>query len=407
MRILLLVADSLRPDYLGCYNPARRTPTLDLLAADGARFERAVTSAPWTIPAIASMCTGVWAHRLGLVRWEQPWRLGVPTVFSRLREAGLEVASFVFEPAYLFFKCPEAAVAGSSQDPSALRAWFNAHARGSYFALVHYWWTHIPYLPQRLALAEWDARNKALLAALGAADAWQREKGRAALRELYARAVDYFSETWLPALLAMAAPDVLIITADHGESWGERMGGGERPERIFDLHGRHLFNEVLDIPLIVRAPGAVRPGVVRGLARGVDIMPTVLELAGVRGDANAIQGVSLLSAIEKGAAANGPAFFARNRDFAPDAALPTCAGEAYCEIGCRDERWKVLRDLGSGAARAYDLREDPQELRPLAPGVCPGLLHALDAELAHVQRDPGDPRDDEAMRTQLTQLGYL
>lgn len=409
MRILLLVADSLRPDFLGCYNPARRTRTVDLLAADGARFETAVASAPWTVPAIAAMCTGVSAHRLGLVRWEQPWTADVPTVFSRMRAAGFETASFVFEPAYLFFKCSEAAVAGSSQDPAAMRAWFNARGRGGYFAFVHYWWTHLPYLPQRFELAEWDARCKEMIATLAVQDPWQREKNRAALRQLYARAVDHFSEEWLPALLKAAQPDVLIITADHGESWGERMGGAERPARIFDLHGKHLFNEVLDVPLVVHAPGLVRPGVVRGVARSIDIMPTVLALAGVRGEENAIQGVSLLPAIERGAAADGPAFFARNRDFAPGDALPESVGDAYREIGCRDARWKVVRDIETGAARAYDLAGDPGELRPFAPNEGPSaeLLRALDAEIAHAAAGRIDPRDYAAMRTQLAQLGYL
>jgi len=408
MRILLLVADSLRPDFLGCYNPARRTRVVDLLAADGARFETAVASAPWTVPAIASICTGVAAQRLGLVRWEQPWSPAAATLFSRLRAGGFQVASFVFEPAHLFFKCPEAAVAGSSQDPAAMRAWFADRGRGGYFAFVHYWWTHLPYLPRRFALAEWDARCKAQLATLADPDPWRREKNRAALRELYARAVDYFSEEWLPALLKVARPDFLIITADHGESWGERMGTAERPRRIFDLHGRHLFNEVLEVPLIMHAPGLVRPGVVRGIARSIDIMPTVLALAGVREGGDAIQGVSLLPAMERGIAANGPAFFARNRDFAPEEALPESLDEAYAEIGCREGRWKVIRAIETGAARAYDLAEDPGERRPFTPREGPSaeLLRALDAEISQAARRL-DPRDYTAVRAQLAQLGYL
>ena len=91
MKILLIVADSLRADALGCYNPARVTPTVDALAEEGCRFETAITAAPWTVPSLAAMLTGAWSHRLGLVKWEQPWSLDTPTLFGYFRAAGYHV----------------------------------------------------------------------------------------------------------------------------------------------------------------------------------------------------------------------------------------------------------------------------------------------------------------------------
>ena len=58
--VLLLTVESLRADHLGCYGYSRpTTPNLDRLAARGARFESFHAQAPWTIPGLISMFTGL------------------------------------------------------------------------------------------------------------------------------------------------------------------------------------------------------------------------------------------------------------------------------------------------------------------------------------------------------------
>ena len=65
--LLLVVVDTLRADNLGIYGHARDTsPRLDALAAAGVRFERAYASAPWTMPSVASILTGLHPSRHGL-----------------------------------------------------------------------------------------------------------------------------------------------------------------------------------------------------------------------------------------------------------------------------------------------------------------------------------------------------
>ena len=64
--VLLIVVDTLRVDHVGCYGHRRDTsPAVDRLAAEGVRFERAYSTAPWTKPSVASMITGLYpsAHR--------------------------------------------------------------------------------------------------------------------------------------------------------------------------------------------------------------------------------------------------------------------------------------------------------------------------------------------------------
>ena len=67
--VILISIDTLRADRLGCYGYERpTTPSLDRLAAAGTLFENCVAQAPWTLPAHATMLTGLAPHRHGVVR---------------------------------------------------------------------------------------------------------------------------------------------------------------------------------------------------------------------------------------------------------------------------------------------------------------------------------------------------
>ncbi len=422
MKILLIVADSLRYDYLGCYNPERSTRTLDALAREGCVFESAFSSAPWTVPALASLLTGLWAHRLGIVSWAQGWRPFTPTLFDYFGERGFTRASFVFEPRHPFFRSSRADVVCSSQEPEQVAAWLRAHRRDRYVAFLHYWWTHIPYMERKLERRLWRRLALEMLAPLGAPERSAVELHRERLRRLYAEAVVSFSEKYLPMFVEAAQPDVLVLTADHGESWGERMPGGSAPKRIFDLHGCHLHDEVLRIPLIFYAPELLPRGRrVRGVARSVDVLPTLLEIAGLRGDGQ-MTGRSLLPAMEHGSVPEDRiAFFARNRSFEEGAPLPSRAADLYEEMGCRSGDCKVLKRIDTGEVRGYNLREDPFEEEPFPlEGGFPStglpaslekeflrLAEALEEEIQRAVVGRLSEEETALMRKQLEDLGYL
>lgn len=415
MRALFVVVDSLRADALGCYGAAAATPTVDVLGAQGARFETVVSSAPWTLPSLAAMLTGVWSHRLGLMKWEQPWPREVPTLFDAFRAKGIETASFVFDPDHLFRSCPEASVVGSSQDTDAMLAWFRERKSGDYFAFVHYWWTHVPYVRRKLPLATWNKVNEQILALLSAPDPAVRAANREQVKGLYALAVQDFSEQWLPALLEEARADVVVLVADHGESWGERLSMDETLDDVFDLHGNHLHDEVIRVPWILHAPGLVAPSVVKGLARSVDIMPTLVELLGldhpsvhVANGGFARAGRSLVSALASGRIAEDAlGICARNEDFVDAPALPTDPRDVYVELACRDLATKVVADFGSDATREYDLVRDPGELHPRAGSESSPLTRALRAEMRAAAVAPHEPGDFACMKQRLRDLGYL
>ncbi|HEM46804.1 MAG TPA: hypothetical protein ENO23_07135, partial [Alphaproteobacteria bacterium] len=94
--VLLLSLDTLRADHLGTYGHSRFTsPNLDLLAAEGVVFEDASSPAPWTLPAHASMLTGLTPLRHGVVKSTTPLPEETPTLASMLQRGGFRTAAIV------------------------------------------------------------------------------------------------------------------------------------------------------------------------------------------------------------------------------------------------------------------------------------------------------------------------
>lgn len=93
--VLLIVLDTVRADHMSAYGYARpTTPTLERLAARGVRFDNARTTAPWTLPAHASLFTGKLPHELG-VRFVSPVNMRFPTLAGYLGSRGYATAGFV------------------------------------------------------------------------------------------------------------------------------------------------------------------------------------------------------------------------------------------------------------------------------------------------------------------------
>ncbi|MFH1532852.1 MAG: sulfatase [Pseudomonadota bacterium] len=374
MRIVLVVADSLRADHVGVVSPGARTPTLDRLAADGAVVENVVSASPWTLPSMASMLTGVYGHRVGLVHWKQPWRRRFPTLFHRFAGAGYATASHVFDPAYLFTGMPEAGVRGDSRDEDALFSDLTGSREQDEFVFIQYWGTHIPYIARPMSVATWKKITDGLIDVLNR-DPVHRDK----LKALYRLSVERFSEEWIPKLLAAldASGDMsetlIVVTSDHGETWGERQGPGRKIDGVFDLHGNSLHGESLRVPLIMVAPGRIPAGRrIGGLVSSVDVAPTILELAGltpplVAADP-ALDGVSLLkNLVEGGPSTRQTAVSARNRTLPELLANETTsikAAEAWHQFSLTTPEHKWIWGPGE-ALVSYDLVRDPTETSPV------------------------------------------
>jgi arylsulfatase A-like enzyme len=419
MSLILVVADSLRHDALGCtratdarphrIEPAQ-TPTIDALAAEGVLFERVISAAPWTVPSIASMLTGVYSHRLGLAKWEQPFPAEFATVFYQAKKRGLTVASFVFDPTHLFRRVPEAGVQGSSQDVPSVLEWIRRHRDEPYLLFVHYWWTHVPYVAKPMDINAWRIVSDQVVSAL------RRSPGaRSGVQRLYRHAVTQFSEDFLPRLLDAANLDTtwVAVTADHGESWGEREQSA-RLRDVFDLHGTHLHDEVLRIPLVIRPPQGTAGRRIAQLVRSVDFAPTFAALLDAPlPAADDLDGVDLAPSITRNVAVPAlDAISVASRDFVDAPELPEDPRDLYQAFALTTDRYKLIRELGPDRRLAFDLEVDPAEQHDL--GSEPEReerLRAgwtrLDHEIERARIGDWLPQDVQALRRRLREFGYL
>ena len=252
--VLLITVDTLRPDALGWVAGRNATPVIDRLAGEGFRFPAAVAPVPLTLPAHASILTGLWPRRQGLRDNGQVLPSGPATLAERLRAAGYATAAFV---------------SGYPLD-SRLRPG--------------------PRLrPLRRRAARWPGRGLARAARRGHRGRRRRVAARGApalaglgallrpARSLRAARPDFrgpgargaydgevaFVDHAIGALragLPSGRADVLtVFTGDHGESLGEHGEG---------THGFFIYDTTVLVPMFVRFPGRVAPGLERTRPRG-------------------------------------------------------------------------------------------------------------------------------------------
>lgn len=284
--VLLITVDTLRQDRVGAYgNPNGLTPNIDRLAAHGVRYAHAFSSAPLTLPAHASILTGLRPDRHG-IHSNTRFRLDeqVPTLASVAKNGGYRTGAFVgafvldgrFGLNHGFDEYDDRLPHGGDRTSfhfaerrgadvvAAAGDWILSGAlgpgtRGSaspqspapspWFAWVHLFDPHAPYE----APVEYRAGRTPYDAEVAYADAMV---GRLLARLDAAHALDR---------------TLLVVTADHGESLGEH---GET------THGLFAYNATLAVPLVLNAP-ALAPATVDTPVSHPDIAPTILDLIGL------------------------------------------------------------------------------------------------------------------------------
>jgi arylsulfatase A-like enzyme len=373
-----------------------RTPTIDALAAAGARFDQCIAAAPRTSLAATSIATGRYPHHHGILDWGSELAPGVETMQGRFARAGYEVASFVFDEGFLFRNVPDAMVRGRSDSVDPILGWLHATARKPFHLFVHSWATHLPYNAPHRARPEWRDGKRRIVERIQA----DRASGVEHAREGYRRAVEHQSEHTIAALLetldelGLRESTAVVVTGDHGESWGERFADKSEVRGVYQLHGAGLWDEVLHVPLVVAAPG-IGPAVVPSQVRTVDIAPTILELAGLE-PLPAADGASLLPLLDGRESGDRTAL-----------AMTSDLGN-LSQMAVRMPPWKLVRWVPSDDEEAYRLDADPREQTDVRAQVPRRLRRVLDEELATVRREAVMSVEEEAAVTRrLEDLGYL
>jgi len=277
--VVLLTLDTTRADHLGSYGGAA-TPALDSMAVRGARWLHALTPSPLTLPAHASLLTGLEPPEHGL-RDNGVTVLGdsVPTLVTVLAGRGWDTAAFLASRVldrrfgldrgfdvyddrmaaealgeYGYPERDAEAVTDAALDWLAARKpaagsrtgdGATAKAARPFLLWVHYYDPHAPYQPPAPAGSSDEARYRGEIA---------------------------YMDAQIARLLAALPPEVLVAAVgDHGEALGEH---GER------AHGIFLYQASLHVPLIVAGPGVPAGSEIAETVSARRIAPTLLRLAG-------------------------------------------------------------------------------------------------------------------------------
>ena len=285
MVVVLLIADSLRADGPGFCGGEATTPRLDQLASEGTWSNHMFASGAWTIPSIMAMLTGEQPHRIGVARWRHPFPARRPNLLTAFRAAGFDVRCLHPYPRWGFLAVPGAGAVGDSQVPDDVAEALRTPRGTDRFVLIHHWWTHLPYLCQKLELPQWHAACDFSLESLGAHPA----RIAPVLEAAYRKSLEHLSEVLVDRYLSAASShgqDVLfVLTSDHGENWGEALPPGRAVNNVYDLHGRWLADSTIRIPFLVwgKSPRGAIPGgrTLDGLMAGTSVAPTLAELAAI------------------------------------------------------------------------------------------------------------------------------
>jgi arylsulfatase A-like enzyme len=472
-RIVLLISlDTLRADHLSLYGYERNTsPFLEVLATESVVFDDASSPAPWTLPSHASMLTGLYPRRHGVMTWTNALADEIPTLVDWLKPLGYQTGSIVGAPwlrpethkvtrgfdRHLFIEtAPDRRNPNRWASDTALE-WLREADGERIFLFVHYFDTHLDYASEpayeRLFVEPYD----------GPADGTGWQVLRANLPEDY---VKFCSEHFDVTKCRFGSPQkprmidenlervslddedvrhlenlydagirqldtelgrfvsklrsegfldetLLIITSDHGEEFRD--------------HGRldhfiAMYQESLRVPLLIRGPGlpaGVRIGAPVSL---VDLAPTILAQTGntARAETEGLDLTPLWSppdAETRDAAEAHKPFDERflYGEAGGGLTLAAIAGGDFFRVyrSVRRGPHKLITESHSDQAELYDLTHDPGERNNLADQR-PEILEELSAELERRSRLYGNAENsenrfelDEASKEQLRDLGYL
>lgn len=419
--ILLIVLDTVRMDRLSAYGYHRpTTPALERLARRGVRFDWARSTAPWTLPSHASMFTGRWPHQLS-AGLDAPLDATYPTVAEFLAGRGYDTAGFVanltyasaetglargfaryddhgLTPGDLLRGCVlgsriiwETAVFVGSwmnqplgiiprKDAARINAqfldWLEQRPRERpFFAFLNYFDAHCPYTTPSTynrhfgvhresadddqTLERWFVLNKNTLT----------PRKIQLVNDSYDDCIAYLDEQ-LGQLFDRLERDgalddtVVVITADHGEDFGEHGLYG---------HASSLYDPEVRVPLIVVGPGRIpAERTIKSPVTLRNLSATIVDLAGENRE-SPFPGVSLAthwrgpeSPATSGdgpllAEVDKPAFSMPNQGRSPvvRGAMKLLASD----------RAVYIRN-GDSTEELYDLATDPNQLRNRASSPC-------------------------------------
>ena len=456
--VLLVVLDTVRADHLSLYGYNRKTtPYLEALARETVLFRNAISASDMTLSSHGSLFTGLYPswHGAHLVRAApQPLNSSFRTLAEILSDNGYTTMAVLANCAYLRpafglnqgfdlydVRTP---VSSSSASRECLRGllcrglnhfvstaeFYRSYRRGDeitddalrvfktmqgrrspFFLTLNYMDTHDPYIPpppyrdlfpgrnpkfdhlgrvaelhRELALLETSPTTAADLRHIGS----QYDGALAYVDAEVKRLLDGLKQSGL------YDNTLVVVTADHGEALGERSFLG---------HSSSVHQELVHVPLLVKYPGPTSPLAgqpVETITSGVDIMPTVLDVAGIAIPPN-LQGQSLRK-LSSGA----PALVLA--ESFPNHLIRLKQRSDLGQRAIYQGHWKYIGST-TGQKELYNLSDDPAELQNLYKSDDPvsrRFSEELDQWVQAIPRLKTAPdKMDRQTRDRLRSLGYI
>jgi arylsulfatase A-like enzyme len=438
--VIVLLVDTLRADKLNAYGKSYvRTPALDKFSSEATLFERCQSSSNWTKPACASVLTGLHPDSHKARGHSSRLAPSIKMAGEILQAAGFATGAFIAN-GYLasefgfnrgwtlytnYIRENKPSIAEKVYKEVLDFIKLQAQSGKPFFTYVQTIDPHVPYDPPAEDLKLYDAEpytgpvaprsTGELLESFKQKRVVLEPRDRRHLEALYDGEITYHDRhfgRFLDELVRNKLLDdtVFVLCSDHGEEFFEHESVG---------HGHTLFQELLHVPLVVRAPGVVPAG--KRIKEDVglcDVLPTVLAALG-QPPAAGVEGRNLVPT------ANG----------APVDPLCAAFSSFWSEADDRNLQWSVrkgdwkLKMKGPVNTLLYNLAEDPAEMAD-ADERYPLALRALRISLGQFIGAPDkaawasneiaaqaaakpDAAEDKAeeipedLKAQLRQLGYM
>ena len=364
-RIFVWMVDTFRADKMRAYNAKTRveTPSYDAFAADATRFEWAHVPGTWSLPSHASLLTGVYPTVHKAVAHESKLSRDVPFVAEDMKKAGYRTAIFSsngyvsgkwgFERGWDEYRnfIRESLPNGADYLWKTAKSWILGNQQKAQFVYLATVDPHVIYNPKKEFLDRyWTAPYRGpikptltgiQLGKIKAGALKVNDIDKAYLEALHDAEItqsDAAFATFIADLKAAGVYDTsaVIVVSDHGDEFWDHGDVG---------HAQSVYQELVRIPLLIRAPGRFPRGrVVKADVEVMDVYATMLDLAGIT-PAAAVQGASLVS------------LAADEVGQSPRAALSLNGGISR---GMKVGRYRLIH-AGAQKMELYDCYDDPRE----------------------------------------------
>lgn len=352
--IVLISIDTLRADHVSSYGYKRQTtPSIDALASEGVRFDQVTAAANSTLPSHMSMFTSLYPEAHGVTDRDETLRPRLSknhtTLAEILKKAGYRTAAFVndrkrldpqfgFDRGFGSYNTMETDAQKSNDD--YVLPWLQQDHVAPFFLFVHYYdahldWTRMQHISSSLE-SDYDQRIALMDLEVG-------------------KIVDQIEKS------GHREDTIVVLVADHGQEFGEHGCFGSCS----------LHEGSIRVPWILSWPGHIARRVVRSPVQTIDLMPTLLDLAGRPASSDAA------------GRSRAPEAFG----YDPGAQSTVhSTGRQGTEFSIRRSRWKMIIDTESDRRELYDLETDPSEARDLTNENV-ALARELAARMGFVRTD--------------------